>query len=223
MSAPLRELHGMKFSEKALLLYAVSDRAWTGRQTLADQIEQALGGGITCLQLREKNLPYQEFIQEIRTVMPMCRRYGVPLIINDSVDAALECLADGVHVGQSDMNARAVRGRIGPDMVLGVSVQTVDQAIQAQEDGADYLGVGAVFPTGTKPDADAVSYATLRDICAAVSIPVVAIGGISLATAEKLSGSGIKGIAVVSALFASPDIRKAAAELLLCAEKVCQV
>ena len=153
------------------------------------------------------------FLAEALEIQSLCRRRSVPFLINDDVDLAVEAGADGIHVGQHDMEAGRVRARIGPDMILGVSVQTVEQALAAQAAGADYLGVGAVFPTGTKEDADAVSYAVLREICRAADIPVVAIGGIGAHNVGQLAGSGICGVAVVSALFAQPDVREAARTL----------
>ena len=203
----------MNCDSKTMRLYAVTDRAWTGRQTLYEQVEDALRGGATCVQLREKTLAREEFLREAVKIGALCRRYGVPFLINDDVGIALESGADGVHVGQSDMAAGKVRALIGPDKILGVSAQTVEEALLAEREGADYLGVGAVFPTGTKADANAVSYDTLRDICAAVSIPVIAIGGITKDNVARLSGSGIVGVAVVSAIFAQPDIPAATREL----------
>jgi thiamine-phosphate pyrophosphorylase len=196
-----------------LLLYAVTDRSWLRGETLYEQAEKALKGGVTMLQLREKNLGKAEFLMEAKQIKTLCRYYGVPFIVNDDVDIAAEVGADGVHVGQSDMEADFARRRMGADRLVGVSAQTVEQAVLAQKMGADYLGVGAVFPTGTKTDADAVSYDTLKAICAAVSIPVVAIGGIGINNVAKLRGSGICGISVVSAIFAAVDITCAAREL----------
>ena len=203
----------MKCDRSMLLLYAVTDRAWTGKKTLLQQVEEALAGGATCIQLREKELPEEEFRQEALAVKELCRRYHVPFLINDNVELAVSCGADGVHVGQHDMSAADVRRRIGPGKILGVSAQTVEQARQAEEDGADYLGVGAVFSTSTKSDADAVSHETLQKICAAVSIPVCAIGGIHKENLHLLKGTGIAGVALVSAIFASPDIRKSCEDL----------
>ena len=196
----------MKCAEKLMQLYAVTDRAWTGRQTLLEQTEAALRGGVTCVQLREKDLDTEAVLEEAIAMKSLCQRYQIPLIINDRVDVAIRCQADGIHVGQDDMQADDVRKRIGSQMILGVSAQTLEQARTAEQNGADYLGVGAVFPTTTKTDAQAVSLDTLRQICAAVSIPVCAIGGISAANLPRLAGTGIDGVAVVSAIFASPDI-----------------
>ena len=196
----------MKFDKSAMLLYAVTDRAWVGRQTLYEQVECAIRGGVTCLQLREKELDSGSFFEEAEKIKLLCNKSNVPFIVNDNVEIAVKCGADGVHIGQEDMAAAEVRRIIGKDMILGVSAQTVEQAKKAEQDGADYLGVGAVFPTSTKLDAADVPYDTLKEICAAVKIPVVAIGGIKRENIKMLSGNGISGIAVVSAIFAAEDI-----------------
>ena len=203
----------MKVSKESLLLYAITDRSWLRGRTLQSQVEEALEGGATFLQLREKNLDDAHFLEEARKLQALCREHGVPFIVNDNVDVALAMGADGIHVGQHDMEAGDVRKLLGPDKILGVSAQTVDQAILAEQRGADYLGVGAVFPTGSKDDADDVSFEELKAICEAVSIPVVAIGGISLKNVKELAGSGICGIAVISAIFAQNDIKMAAQQL----------
>jgi len=197
----------------SLLLYAVTDRHWLGERTLADVVKESLDGGVSFLQLREKDLDEERFYEEAVELQALAAQYGVPFVVNDNVDIALRMDADGVHVGQSDMEAGDVRALIGPDKILGVSAQTVEQAVLAEKRGADYLGVGAVFPTGSKDDAEAVSYETLKDICAAVSIPVAAIGGITPENMPELAGSGICGIAVISAIYAQKDIREAAAKL----------
>lgn len=196
----------MKCSKETMLLYAVTDRSWVGKQTLYEQVESALKGGVTCVQLREKELDQTAFLEEAVEMKKLCSKYGVPLIINDNVDVALKCGADGVHVGQSDMAAGNVRKAVGDKMIVGVSAQTVEQALAAQAAGADYLGVGAVFPTSTKSDAREVSLQTLKDICAAVDIPVTAIGGINKSNMAELSGTGIDGVALVSAIFAAQNI-----------------
>lgn len=196
-----------------LLLYAVTDRAWLNGETLYEQVEKALKGGATFVQLREKKLDEESFLQEAIEIKGLCKKYNVPFVINDNVDIALKMDADGVHVGQSDMEAGDVRKKIGNDKIIGVSAQTVEQAIKARERGADYLGVGAVFPTGSKDDAEDVSYDTLKAICQAVDIPVIAIGGITKDNVKELSGSGICGIAVISAIFAQKNIEEATAEL----------
>lgn len=196
----------MKFDRSSLQLYAVTDSAWLGGCSLSQVVEQALQGGVTLVQLREKDL--ERCWQEAEALLPLCRRYQVPLIINDYVDIALSCDADGVHVGQSDRAAGLVRAELGKDKILGVSVQSVEQARLAVEQGADYLGVGAVFPTSTKLDADAVSLETLQKICSCVPIPVCAIGGISRENIMGLKGSGIAGVALVSAIFAQDNIEE---------------
>ena len=203
----------MRCDKAWMPLYAVTDRAWLRGRTLIEQAEEALRGGATCLQLREKELDDGSFLREAQELKTLCGQYHVPLIVNDNVEIAMECGADGVHIGQHDAAASEVRQKIGPDMLLGVSAQTVEQAVKAEQDGADYLGVGAVFSTGTKPDADDVSFDTLKAICAAVSIPVVAIGGISQKNICALAGSGIDGVAVVSAIFAAGEIEQATKDL----------
>lgn len=209
----------MKCDKKDLLLYAVTDRSWLGEQTLFEQVEEALKGGATFIQLREKELDDESFLAEAIEIQKLCRQYCVPFVINDNVEIARKINADGVHVGQSDMEAGDVRAILGEDKILGVSAQTVAQAVLAEQRGADYLGVGAVFHTGSKADADDVSHETLKAICEAVRIPVVAIGGIGKHNVLQLKGSGIDGIAVISAIFASKDIQKATAELKALAER----
>ena len=198
---------------RSLLLYAVTDSHWLGDRTLYDVVRESLEGGVTFLQLREKDLDEEAFFDEAVKLQAMAKDYGVPFVINDNVDIAIKMNADGVHVGQHDMEAGDVRALIGPDKILGVSAQTVDQAVLAEKRGADYLGVGAVFPTGSKDDADDVSFETLKAICRAVSIPVVAIGGITLENTPDLAGSGICGIAVISAIYARENIKEASAAL----------
>lgn len=203
----------MKCDKKDLLLYAVTDRHWLKGRSLRQVVEESLDGGVTMVQLREKQLEEGAFLEEAKELQVLCRQRHIPFLVNDNVDIALAMDADGVHVGQSDMEALDVRKKLGPDKIIGVSAQTVEQALLAQAHGADYLGVGAVFPTGSKEDAVEVPFETLKAICQAVSIPVVAIGGISKANVEKLSGSGICGVAVISAIYGAPDIEKAAREL----------
>lgn len=203
----------MKLDRESLLLYAVTDRAWLGEETLPDQVEKAIKGGTTFVQLREKELDEAAFLEEAKQLKDLCRRYNVPFVINDNVDIALEMDADGVHVGQSDMEAGDVRAKLGPDKIIGVSAQTVEQALLAQAHGADYLGVGAVFPTGSKEDAVEVPHDVLQAICEAVDIPVIAIGGISAGNVHQLAGRGLAGIAVISAIFAQSDIEAATADL----------
>lgn len=203
----------MKCGKEDLLLYAVTDRSWLNGDTLCHQVEQALKGGATFIQLREKHLPEEIFLKEAEEIKALCARYRVPFVINDNVDIAVRMDADGVHVGQRDMEAGDVRRKLGADKIIGVSAQTVEQAVLAEQRGADYLGVGAVFPTGSKEDAEEVPHAVLKAICEAVKIPVIAIGGIHKGNVMELSGSGICGIAVISALFAQEDIKKATEEL----------
>lgn len=193
-----------------LLLYAVTDRSWLNGETLYAQVEKALKGGVTFVQLREKALDEQAFLEEAKEIQKLCAKYHVPFVINDNVEIAAQIGADGVHVGQSDMEAGDVREKLGLDRIIGVSAQTVEQAVRAQERGADYLGVGAVFPTGSKADAVEVSHETVRAITEAVDIPVIAIGGITKDNVSELSGTGICGIAVISAIFAQEDIEGAA-------------
>lgn len=211
---------GKNCDKKDLLLYAVTDRTWLGGETLYQQVEKTLKGGATFIQLREKHLDDTAFLEEAVELKELCRRYHVPFVINDNVEIALKMDADGVHVGQSDMEAGNVREKLGPDKIIGVSAQTVEQAVLAEQRGADYLGVGAVFPTGSKDDADDVSHETLKAICEAVSIPVIAIGGISRNNVMELAGSGICGIAVISAIFAQPDIEAATKELRTLTEEM---
>lgn len=203
----------MNCSAKDLRLYAVTDRAWHKELTLYQQVEQALLGGATFVQLREKQLDEDAFLREAVEIQELCRRYHVPFVVNDNVEIAKRMDADGVHVGQSDMEAGDVRSILGPDKILGVSVKTVEQAVLAQQRGADYLGVGAMFPTDSKSDATVITMEALRNICQSVDIPVVAIGGIGIQNVAKLSGSGIAGIAVISAIFAADDIQTAARNL----------
>lgn len=210
----------MKFDKKDLLLYAVTDRSWLGGETLASQVERAVKGGAAFVQLREKELDKEHFLEEAVEIRELCRKCQVPFVVNDDVGIALAADADGVHVGQSDMEAGNVRAKLGPDKIIGVSAQTVEQAVLAEERGADYLGVGAVFPTGSKADACEVSHEALRAICEAVDIPVIAIGGINADNMRELSGSGICGIAVISAIFAKEDIEGAARELRSLAEEM---
>lgn len=210
----------MKCDKRHMLLYAVTDRAWVGRQTLYEQVEAALKGGVTCVQLREKELDEAAFLQEAKDICALCRRYHVPFIVNDNVDIAVACGADGIHVGQEDMVAGEVRRRVGEAMILGVSVHTVEEARQAVQDGADYLGLGAVFPTSTKTDVDQMTSETLRDICSAVDVPIVAIGGINRDNLLNLAGSGVDGVALVSAIFSAEDIERTCRGLRTLAERM---
>lgn len=210
----------MKFDSRQLLLYAVTDRAWTGRQTLYEQIESALQGGATMIQLREKNLSDEDFIREAVQVKALCSRYNVPLIINDRPVVALKSGADGVHVGIEDQPVEEIRRAAGKGFIIGATAKTVEQAQKAQSAGADYLGVGAVFPSPTKKNAIRITAGQLREICASVSIPAVAIGGISKQNMPELMGTGIHGVAVVSAVFSAGDIKAACKELREMAETI---
>ncbi len=198
---------------KALTLYAVTDDAWLEGRTFAECVEEALRGGATFVQLRDKEAPSAIRILRARALAPLCQEAGVPLVINDDVAAALSSDVDGVHVGQSDAACAEARKTLGPDKIVGVSVSTVAEALAAEADGADYVGVGAVASTSTKPEADVIALEDLRAICDAVSIPVVAIGGLNEQTIPNLAGTGVDGVAVVSALFAAEDIEAAARNL----------
>lgn len=203
----------MKFNKDMLLLYAVTDRAWVGKQTLLEQIENALKGGVTIVQLREKNLKEERFIEEAVQVKSLCHRYGVPLIINDNMDVALKSGSDGIHVGIEDTPVAEIRKRVPADFIIGATCKTVEQAQAAQTAGADYMGVGAVFPSPTKTNAIRITNEQLQTICSSVSIPAVAIGGISRDNVLEIKRSGVDGIAVVSAIFAAEDIQAATADL----------
>ena len=212
----------MNFDKHSLQLYAVTDRAWVGRQTLCQQVEAALQGGVTCVQLREKHLDRDAFLAEARQICALCRRYGVPFIVNDDLDVALACGADGVHVGQDDMPAAEVRRRAGRRLIVGVSAHTPEEARLAEAAGADYLGAGAVFGSATKTDASLLTPAGLQAVCAAVHIPVVAIGGVNARNILQLQGSGAAGAAVVSGIFGAPDITAACRELRALADTMVQ-
>ncbi|MEG1845628.1 MAG: thiamine phosphate synthase [Oscillospiraceae bacterium] len=203
----------MSCDKSLMALYAVTDRSWLSNETIEQQVEKALKGGVTLIQLREKHMSDDDFLAEALRVKEICKKYNVPLIINDNVEVAIKSDADGIHVGQSDMDALNVRKRLGNDKIIGVSAGTVNEALIAEKSGADYLGVGAVFSTSTKLDANNVSLSTLTEICDKINIPVVAIGGISKYNVKELSGTGIDGVAVVSAIFAEKDIESATKEL----------
>ena len=210
----------MKCDKRHMLLYAVTDRTWIGKQTLYQQVEAALKGGVTCVQLREKSLSYDEFLREGKAICDLCHRYEVPFIVNDNVDIAIACNADGIHVGQEDMVAGEVRRQVGAGMILGVSVHSVSEALDAVRNGADYLGVGAVFPTNTKTDVNQMPKEIIRDICNAVEIPVVAIGGINKENIHKLSDSGVDGVALVSSIFSAENIESTCRKLRKLSEEM---
>ena len=199
----------MKFNEKMLLLYAVTDQAWVGKQTLLEQIEAALKGGATIVQLREKKMDESSFVAEAIQVRELCHKYNVPLIINDNVEVALKSGADGVHVGIEDAPVAEIRKRVSSNFIIGATCKTVEQAKIAEAAGADYMGVGAVFPSPTKTNAVRITNEQLRQIVLAVSIPAVAIGGISYDNVCEIKGSSVSGVAVVSAIFGAEDIEKA--------------
>ena len=212
-----------RLKKEDLLLYAVTDRTWLNGDTLYNQVEKALKGGATFIQLREKNLGKAEFLKEAKEIKQLCAKYNVPFVINDNVEIAKEIDADGVHVGQDDMEVLDVRAVLGKDKIIGVSAHSVEEALLAQEHGADYLGVGAVFHTGTKSDATDLSRETLKAICDTVDIPVIAIGGISADNVLELSGNGLCGIAVISAIFAQKDIEAAARNLSELSKKMISI
>lgn len=203
----------MRFDANQLVLYAVTDRSWLKGDTLYQQVEKALKGGVTMVQLREKYMDMEELKKEAVELMELCHSYGVPFLLNDYVELAKEIDADGVHVGQSDLEAASARAILGPDKIVGVTAKTVEQAKRAQENGADYLGSGAVFGTTTKTDAKPMELSLLKEICESVDIPVVAIGGITGENVERLAGCPIAGAAVVSGIFAQADIEDASRDL----------
>ncbi len=212
----------MKCDKKDMLLYAVTDRSWLGEETLYEQVEKALKGGATFVQLREKKLSEEAFLEEAAQIKELCKQYKVPFVINDNVEIAKQIDADGVHVGQDDMEAGNVREILGEDKIIGVSAHNVEEALRAEANGADYLGVGACFSTSSKPDAGNISHETVKAICEAVKIPVIGIGGISKENILQLSGNGLCGVAVISAIFAQKDIEAATAELRKLSEQMIQ-
>lgn len=196
----------MKCAEETMRLYAITDRAWVDRQSLREQVESALKGGATCIQLREKELSNEDFLAEAMEISALCRQYGIPFLVNDNVEVAIRCKADGIHIGQEDAAAAQVRRQLGPDRIIGVSAHTVEEALAAVKSGADYLGCGAMFSSSTKRDIKLLPKETLREICTAVDVPVVAIGGITKENLPQLAGSGVSGVALVSAIFSAGDI-----------------
>ncbi|MDO4287272.1 MAG: thiamine phosphate synthase [Eubacteriales bacterium] len=218
----------MKFDKKeavkkAMLLYAVTDRAWVGERTLYEQVEECLKGGATLVQIREKGLSHEAFVAEAKDIVALCHSYGVLCVINDDVQACLESGADGVHVGQDDMEAGDVRALLGEDKIIGVSAHSVEEAQLAEKHGADYLGVGAVHATGTKTDASPLTWQDIKNITQSVSIPTTAIGGIKLDNMLELKGTGVAGVAIVSGIFAAADIEAATKALLAQAERLVEV
>ena len=210
----------MKCEKKDMLVYAITDRHWLHGRTLEEVVAKSIAGGITFLQLREKNLQGEELLQEALAIQKLCRAHGIPFIINDDVEMALKIGADGVHVGQDDMSVAEARAKLGPDKILGVSAHNVEEALRAQTDGADYLGSGAVFGTTSKGNVTSLPLETLRAICEAVSIPVVAIGGVSHDNVAELAGTGIAGVAVISAIYGQENIEEATASLRKLVEEI---
>jgi len=204
----------LKLDKGTMLLYVVTDRTWIGDNSLINQIEDIINAGATFVQLREKDMPFDEFVAEAKQIKKICEKYKVPFVINDNVEVAIAVDADGVHVGQSDMDALKLRKLLGESKIIGVSASTVEDAIIAQKSGANYIGVGAVFSTSTKLDANNVSHDTLKKICESVTVPVVAIGGINEDNIMNLSGTGVDGVAVISAIFAKEDVSSATKQLL---------
>ena len=210
----------MKLQKKDMLLYAVTDRSWLNGKTLYEEVHEAIMGGATMIQLREKDLDEESFLAEAKQIKELCARYNIPLIINDNIDVALKIDADGVHVGQDHMNVLNVRKLLGPNKIIGVSAHNVKEAVAAVNAGADYLGSGAVFLTGSKNDVSILEKRVLKEICETVDVPVTAIGGINEKNIIKLTGTGISGVAVISAIFASDNITKKTKELKELAERV---
>lgn len=212
----------MKLNKKDLLLYAVTDRTWLNNGELKDVVVEAIEGGTTFLQLREKELSFDEFVSEAKKIKKVTDKYKIPFVINDNIEVALAVEADGVHIGQGDEELIAVRNKLGKEKIIGVSVHNLEEAIKAEANGADYLGVGAMFVTRSKDDAIPVTMEVLKNICNEVSIPVVAIGGISKENIAELNGTNISGVAVISAIFAKENIKAASSELLELSKEVCK-
>lgn len=210
----------MKIDKKDMKLYVVTDRSWLNGSSLVDQVEETVKAGATFVQLREKHMDFETFVESARGIKKITDLYKIPFVINDDVEVAIAVNADGVHIGQNDESIHSVRAKLGVDKIIGLSAHNVEEAIRAEKDGADYIGVGAVFCTSTKQDANNVSFEMVRAICKAVSIPVVAIGGISKSNVLELSGTGIDGVAVVSAIFSEKNITKATKELWVLVEQM---
>lgn len=210
----------MKCTSEMMRLYAVTDRKWTGIQTLAQQVEEALKGGVTCVQLREKNLDEDSFLKEAIELKAICHRYHVPLLINDNIKIAVQSDADGVHLGQKDMPVQEARKILGENKIIGITAKTVEQALNAQNHGADYLGSGAMFATSTKTDTYQIDYEIFKAICQAVEIPVVAIGGITEENILQIAGLGMDGIALVSAIFSAENIQQTCQKLRRLSEQI---
>lgn len=210
----------MKLDKNSMILYVITDRSWIGDSCLEEQVEETLKAGASFIQIREKQLSFDEFLNQAKKIKRVTDKYDVPFVINDNVEVAIESDADGVHIGQGDRDAKEVRSLIGDDKILGITANTVEAAKLAEENGADYIGVGAVFKTNTKDDANVISMDTVEDICNSVSIPVVAIGGINEKTILKLKGSGVDGICCISAIFGKEDIYEATKNLYKLAKEI---
>ena len=206
--------------KKAMLLYAITDRTWLGNNSLYEQDEDAIKGGATFIQLREKNLSYEKFLEEAKKIKEITDKYGVPFVINDNVEIAKEIDADGVHVGQSDTEAKRAREILGKDKIIGISAGNLKEAIDAEKNGADYIGIGAMFHTDTKSDATSVTFEEAKEITGKVNIPVVAIGGINSENILSLKGTGVDGVAVISAIFSHENIYDATHKLRKLAEEM---
>jgi thiamine-phosphate pyrophosphorylase len=206
--------------KKAMLLYAITDRTWLGNNSLYEQVEDAIKGGATFIQLREKNLSYEKFLEEAKKIKEITDKYGVPFVINDNVEIAKEIDADGVHVGQSDTEAKRAREILGKDKIIGISAGNLKEAIDAEKNGADYIGIGAIFHTDTKSDATSVTFEEAKEITGKVNIPVVAIGGINSENILSLKGTGVDGVAVISAIFSHENIYDATHKLRKLAEEL---
>ena len=206
--------------KKAILLYAITDRTWLGNNSLYKQVEDAIKGGATFIQLREKNLSYEKFLEEAKKIKEITDKYGVPFVINDNVEIAKEIDADGVHVGQSDTEAKRAREILGKDKIIGISAGNLKEAIDAEKNGADYIGIGAMFHTDTKSDATSVTFEEAKEITGKVNIPVVAIGGINSENILSLKGTGVDGVAVISAIFSHENIYDATHKLRKLAEEL---
>lgn len=204
----------MKVNKESMLVYAITDRHWTGRQTLEQQVEEVLKNGATFLQIREKNMPHDELVKEAVRIKEIAQKYNVPVVIDDDIYAVIEADADGVHIGQNDMDYIEARKLLGDDKIIGMTAPSVELAKKAEELGADYIGAGAVFSTNTKKDTKPLELNTLKEICNSVSIPVVAIGGIDHSNVRELKGTDIDGVAVISALFGASDPGEATKELV---------
>lgn len=214
------ELSDMKLKREDVLLYAITDRTWLNGRRLYDQVKETLEGGATIIQIREKDLDDESFIKEALEIKSLCSQYNVPLIINDNIDVALKVNADGVHIGQDDMNAKNVRALLGSDKIIGVSAHNVEEALAAVNAGADYLGSGAAFSTDSKSNVNIIDRIELKNICKTVDIPVTAIGGINEKNILELSGLGISGVAVISAIFAADDIKEQTIKLKQLARRI---